>query len=142
MRHPDHADCVIDTHTWLWASTGDDRKIGRRARRRIAEARTVHVPAICQWEITNLVTVGGVSVDQPLADWLELAGSTERFAIAPLTAHVAAEVAELAAEGFHRDPADRMIYATARVLDLPLLTADARIRAFDRRSRGRRVLWD
>jgi hypothetical protein len=38
-----------------------------------------------------------------------------------------------------------MIYATARVLDVPLLTADRRIRDFDRslpRSRGRRVVWD
>lgn len=135
----------MDTHTWLWASTGDDRQIGRRARRRIAQAGTVFVPAICQWEITNLVTSRAVRLDRPLAEWLLEAGTTERFSIAPLDAQVAAEVAELAAEGFHRDPADRMIYATARVLDVPLLTADERIRAFDRRlpkGRGRRVVWD
>jgi PIN domain nuclease of toxin-antitoxin system len=52
---------------------------------------------------------------------------------------------ELGEEGFHADHADRLIYATARVLDLPLLTGDERIRQFERsrpKTRTRHVIWD
>lgn len=44
---------------------------------------------------------------------------------------VAATCAELGTEGFHPDPADRMIYATARALDLPLVSAESAISAFE-----------
>lgn len=33
--------------------------------------------------------------------------------------------------GFHKDPADQLIVATARVLDLPLLTADHKILSYN-----------
>lgn len=32
---------------------------------------------------------------------------------------------------FHKDPADRIIVATARVLSVPLVTADERIRKYE-----------
>ena len=91
------------------------------------------------------IDAGRIRSDRPIGEWLEQAGATAPFRIAPLTAEIAAASVELGAEGFHGDPADRMIYATARVLDLPLLTADATIRDFDRalpKARGRRVIWD
>lgn len=91
------------------------------------------------------IDAGRFRSDRPVREWLEQAGSLTPFRIAPLTAEIAAASVELGAEGFHGDPADRMIYATARVLDLPLLTADTTIRAFDRslpKGRGRRVVWD
>ena len=81
----------------------------------------------------------------PATDWIEAAADGTGFTITPLTAEVAATAAELEHEGFHGDPADRMIYATARILDLPLLTADTSMRQFDRAlptARGRRVVWD
>ena len=80
----------------------------------------------------------------PLDEWLEVAGGTGAFRIEPLTSAVAVMTAELAAEGFHADPADRMIYATASVMGLPLLTGDSAIRAFEARSPQRRschVVW-
>jgi len=36
-----------------------------------------------------------------------------------------------------RDPADRLIYATAQVHEIPLLSADRRLTAFDDA-----VIWD
>jgi len=44
----------------------------------------------------------------------------------PITPAIAAEVARLPST-FHRDPADRVIVATAIVLGLTLLTEDSRI---------------
>jgi antitoxin (DNA-binding transcriptional repressor) of toxin-antitoxin stability system len=50
----------------------------------------------------------------------------DELRLAPLSAAIAAETAALPA-AFHRDPPDRLIVASCRVLDLPLLTRDARI---------------
>lgn len=141
---PDAA-CVVDSHTWAWHATGDGQRIGRAAQRILKRSDTAYVPAICQWEIAMTIDAGGFRSDRPVSEWLEQAAATQPFALAPLTADIAAVAVELGREGFHGDPADRMIYATARVLDLPLLTADASIRDFDRalpRARGRRVVWD
>jgi len=92
----------------------------------------VNVPAICQWEVAMLVGHGRIRLDQPTRDWLIVATSVAPFSVHPLTADVAAACVDLGNEGFHADPADRLIYATARVLDLPLVTADERIRQFER----------
>lgn len=46
--------------------------------------------------------------------------------VVPVTADIAVEVAALPA-AFHRDPADRLIVATSRALDVPLLSRDRRI---------------
>ena len=137
--------CVVDSHTWAWHVTGEPKRIGRAARRVLEHSATAYIPAICQWEIAMTIDAGGFHSDRPIAAWLEQATATPPFALAPLTAEVAAAAVELGREGFHGDPADRMIYATARVLDLPLLTADTSMRAFDHalpKARGRRVVWD
>lgn len=138
-------DVVVDTHAWIWAVAGDARRIGRGARRSLGRAMSARVPAICQIEAANMFEDGRMESDIDAVDWLEAALAAEPFAVCPLTPRIAASAAALGREGFHGDPADRMIYATARVLDVPLLTADRRILAFDRslpRSRGRRVVWD
>jgi len=137
--------CVVDTHTWLFATGGADERIGRKARRVLADAVAVEVPAICQWEVAMLVGQGRITLNQSTRDWLVVAGSVEPFTVHPLTADVATACVELGEEGFHADPADRLIYATARVLDLPLLTGDERIRQFERsrpKTHTRHVIWD
>ena len=135
--------CVLDTHAWIWAVHGDARRFGRAAWRVLQRAEIAVVPAVSLYEAANMVVRGRMELDRPLEPWMEDA-TTAPYAVAEITAEVAIAAAALEHEGFHGDPADRMVYATARVLDLPLLTADASIRAFDRslpRSRGRRVVW-
>jgi PIN domain nuclease of toxin-antitoxin system len=48
-----------------------------------------------------------------------------------ITAEVAIAAYELP-EPFHRDPADRLIVATARLLDAPVVTIDRQILAYGR----------
>jgi PIN domain len=69
-----------------------------------------------------------LSLDVPLAEWLAAAAHPRSVRLIPITPQIAAEVAALPA-GFHRDPADRVIVATSRVLKLPLLTRDRLITA-------------
>ena len=71
-----------------------------------------------------LVDLGRRQLDRPLAHWLALACLA--LEVLPITAAVAVEVAALPAS-FHREPADRLIVATARVHGLPLLSNDGKI---------------
>ncbi len=75
-----------------------------------------------------LVELGRLRLDRPLADWLALACLAVE--VLPVSVAVAVEVATLPAS-FHRDPADRLIVATARVYGLPLLSRDGRIQQSD-----------
>ncbi len=120
---------VLDTHVLVWWTSEPDR-LTPRMREKLASCgpqAPVQVPDIVLWEVAMLVSLGRLRLARPLRDWLEAATAPPLVACVPINAAIAAEVAALPAT-FHRDPADRLIVATARVLGLPLLTMDARIR--------------
>lgn len=63
----------------------------------------------------------------------------------PLTPAIAACCIDLDAEGFHGDPTDRVVYATARALGVPLITGDEKTHEFERglpRKTKRLAVWD
>ena len=97
-----------------------------RALATVGPENPAHVSAISLWEIANLVLAGRMSLDRPLRPWLDAAVAAPLVDLVPISPAIAAEVGALPAE-FDRDPADRIIVATARVLGLTLLTADAGI---------------
>ena len=81
---------------------------------------------ISLWEVATLYSLGRIRLAVPLREWLDKATApplVRRFGISPA---IAAEVATLP-DSFHRDPADRILVATARVLGATLLTQDRRI---------------
>ncbi len=84
------------------------------------------VADVSVWEVATLVERGRLTLDVPLREWLEAAGHPRSVRLLPVTPAIAAEVANLRVS-YPRDPADRLIVATARVLDLPVLTHDRRI---------------
>ena len=75
-----------------------------------------------------LVASGRLSLDVPLGDWLAAAAHPRSVRLLSITPEIAAGVAALPAS-FHRDPADRLIVATARAHALPVLTHDRRLTA-------------
>jgi PIN domain nuclease of toxin-antitoxin system len=81
---------------------------------------------ISLWEVAMLVERDRLELDMDLERWLAVASAPATVELARLTPAVAAEVARLP-EKFHRDPADRLIVATARVKKLPVLTRDRMI---------------
>jgi len=119
---------LLDTHILLfWL--GDGARLSK-AQRAILEGVSPTSPALLATislrEIATLHELGRIVLDLPLRDWLEAATApplVERVAVTPA---IAAEVAALP-DNFHRDPADRIIVATARVLGATLLTLDRRI---------------
>ena len=127
---PSDKAAILDTHTWLWwvLETGD---VGRRARATLETAQTIVVPAICGWEVALLADRGRLELDPDPLEWMRQALAMDRVVTGPLSPQIATEAVGLRREGFHGDPADRLIYATARVLDAVLISDDDTIRAFE-----------
>lgn len=74
------------------------------------------------WEALLLLQKGRISIQGDAASWQ--ARATARFREAPLTFEIVLAAHKLS---LHSDPADRFLAATAKVLDLTLVTADARL---------------
>jgi len=140
---PSTSRLVLDTHSWLWWVT-ESPELSRRARRLLDRATEIWLPDVCLWEMAMLVGRRRVRVDRELGLWLRQAVDRPRLQPVPISPMVAAEVLELEREGFHGDPADRLIYASARTLDAALLSDDQRIRDFETalpRGAARHLLW-
>jgi PIN domain nuclease of toxin-antitoxin system len=119
---------LLDTHVLVrWFG---DRKRLSRPQRRLLDRGTAEEPLLVSditlWEIATLNERGRLRFSMPLRDWLERATAAPLVRRLGITPAVAAEVAALPAS-FHRDPADRILVATARVHGAKLLTSDARI---------------
>ena len=85
--------------------------------------------AISPWEVAKKTALGKLGLSLPVRQWLEQATQPEGIEILPLTPEVALESAYLPGD-FHRDPADQIIVATARLHNLTLITSDRRILAY------------
>ncbi len=120
---------LLDTHILLWW-LGEATRLSATQWKVIENAgpsEPLWISEITLWEIATLHSLDRIELRLPLRDWLEKATApplVRRFGISPA---IAAEVAALP-DSFHRDPADRIIVATARVLGATLLTKDQRIR--------------
>ncbi|MDY0003618.1 MAG: type II toxin-antitoxin system VapC family toxin [Polyangia bacterium] len=119
---------MLDTHILLWWVSGGGH-LSRKQQAVLGAATDktpLHLADITLWEIAMLVNLGRIKLQLPLRDWLARATAPPMVIRHGISPEIAAEVAALP-ESFHRDPADRIIVATARVLGATLLTQDKRI---------------
>jgi PIN domain nuclease of toxin-antitoxin system len=118
---------VLDTHIWVWWVHGDERLTPTQAEViKASETGVIGVSAISCWEIAKLVENGRLELPVPLEKWFEQALNYPGVRIIELTPEISIESTRLPGE-FHRDPADQIIVATARVLKCLLITSDERI---------------
>jgi PIN domain nuclease of toxin-antitoxin system len=118
----------LDTHVWLWFMLADAELASneQNAINRAAASGRLKIAAISVWEAALLASRGRVALGRPLAQWIAEAVSAPGLSIEPLLPQVAVEAASLP-ETFPREPADRLIVATARVANATLMTRDRRI---------------
>jgi PIN domain nuclease of toxin-antitoxin system len=119
---------LLDTHVWLWLVLGT-ANLSSTARSTIVRAAStgdLRIAAITLWEIALLAARNRITLGKPTIQWIEQAVTASFASVEPLTAQVAVESCELP-DRFHRDPADRMIVATARVTGAVLMTQDRQI---------------
>lgn len=128
---------LLDTHVLLWLVAGSSR-LGARARSRIQSAwerGEVAVSSFTLWEIALLHASGRIDLDvAPRALHRQL--TADGLRTVPVDAEIAFRSVELGVEGFHADPADRIIAATAIVGGYQLSTADRRTTAWAHGSRA------
>ena len=123
---------VLDTHAWLWWASDPDR-LSVRAKRAIADADAIAVSTLSCSEVAMLEARGRISLDRPAGQWVRAAlRADDRTAAVAPDLDVALAAAQLGERGFHGDPADRFIFATAEALDATLVTRDEAMRRFDR----------
>ncbi len=118
---------MLDTHIWVWSQLEPDQ-LSRRVRTALQDPDAeLWLSPISVWELLLLIEAGRVTVTGEPGVWVQDALRAGPFREAPLTHAVALESRHVTLP--HRDPADRFLAATARVLDLALVTADARLLA-------------
>ena len=118
---------IIDTHIWVWWVHGDRRLTeGQFESLRVHEADIIGVSAISCWEIAKLVEYNRIDLHCSIKEWFDLALRYPSISLIDLTPEIAIESTQLPGE-FHRDPADQIIVATARIYNCPLLTSDKKI---------------
>jgi PIN domain nuclease of toxin-antitoxin system len=91
-----------------------------------ADGNGVLVPAIAIWEIALLVRKGRLDLGQEIGRWVEAALALPGIRLEPLHPVIALDSNALPG-AFHKDPADRIITATARYHGVPLVTVDQAI---------------
>jgi PIN domain nuclease of toxin-antitoxin system len=117
---------LLDTHVWLWAATQPEN-LGKKTRAVLVDQKTDRlVSAVSVLEIARLNAGGQVVLSTPTARWIEESSKILMLDHLPITTDIAVEAYSLAPL-FHRDPADRLLVATARIHNLLLVTADERI---------------
>ena len=119
---------LLDTHVLIWW-LNDRGRLSPAQRQVLAAAdrgSPVLVADVSLWEVATLHRLGRIQLSLPLREWLEKAVAPPLVRRQDIPPAVAAELASLP-DSFHRDPADRILVATARVLGATLLTQDQRI---------------
>ena len=124
---------VIDTHVLVWW-VSDDKSLSATAAKAIKDTldngSEVVVSSISAWEISMLIEKGRLVLSMDVESWLDEVAQIDGVRFVPVDNEVGIKSTVLPGE-FHKDPADRMIVATARKLAVPLVTADEKIRDYE-----------
>ena len=121
---------LLDTHIWIWWVHGSDSLTRQQSDRlKSHEDKGLGISVISCWEVAKLVQYNRVTLPLPLGEWTDQALSYPGLILLPLTPEIAIESTQLPGS-FHRDPADQIIAATARIHSIALLTQDQKIIAY------------
>lgn len=118
--------CLLDTHAWIQRALGEP--LPPVVEKTLTEhASSLAMADISLWEAAKLVELGRLELSVPLAEFFRLA-TTPELTVLPVLPAIAERVTALEASGFHKDPADQLIVATALVHKLRLISDGPRIR--------------
>ena len=119
---------VIDTHTLLWWVSGDKQlsKVATKAIKEALAKSEIIISSMTIWEISMLIEKNRLSLSMDIESWTKEVAAIEGVRFLPVDNEIGIKSTKLPGE-FHKDPADRIIVATARKLAVPLVTIDEKI---------------
>ena len=112
---------LLDTCALIWLGNGDE-ELSLDARQVIEETEMVYVSPISLWEISNKCRKGKLLLKHPVREWFDRTLKRYRLTILPLSNEAMLRAGELPEH--HKDPADRIIIASALLEGLAVVTTD------------------
>ncbi|MDX2042446.1 MAG: type II toxin-antitoxin system VapC family toxin [Acidobacteriota bacterium] len=112
---------ILDTHIWIWWVHNDpllSQDFERYIRANVGGGLGVSIFSC--WEVAKLDSGRKISLPVPIQEWLDMALADPGIRLIGLTPQIIVEANNLPGQ-FHRDPADQLIVATARVYGCPLV---------------------
>ena len=120
---------ILDTHALVWWVNGSE-SLSANARQAIDDTLTsdseVLISSISAWEIAMLINKGRLILSMDVASWLDEVSQIDGVRFVPVDNEIGIKSTLLPSE-FHKDPADRLIVATARKHAIPVVTADEKL---------------
>jgi PIN domain nuclease of toxin-antitoxin system len=122
---------VLDTHVWVWFVSNPEllSEAAKKAIDASMEQKEIFISSISAWEVALLVAKKRLKLSIDVTDWI---GKSERlpfFQFLPIDNSVAVKSVNLP-QPLHKDPADRIIIATAITIAAPVVTKDEKLLAY------------
>ncbi len=118
---------ILDTHVLIWMVEAPENLSAKvKTILQTATADEIAISAITPWEIAKKTAIGKLRLGCPVASWLKKATNSSGITLLPLGIDVSIESNQLPGI-FHKDPADQIIVATARMHQLTLITVDKKL---------------
>ncbi len=117
---------LLDTHVWIWFQRGDAVQIRPEFQQQLSvwqDQELLYVSPISAWELGLLIASSYLDLGTSIDNFVETAITECGLQLVPLTPGILIESTRLPGN-LHRDPADRILAATARAQGLTLLTRD------------------
>jgi PIN domain nuclease of toxin-antitoxin system len=119
---------VLDTHAWVWWISSPE-ELSRKAMQAIdaaANHSAIYVSAISVWEVSLLILHRRIQLTMDIADWIARCEALPFLTFVPVDNLIALKANRLT-DYANKDPADRMIIATAILLGGTVITKDRKI---------------
>ena len=118
---------VLDTHAWWW-TVSEPGQLSRKARQVISKTHPEQraIASISIWEFAMMVTRDRIQLSISPEEWLDYSVNNTGISVLELSPKIVLESCNLPGN-FHKDPADRIITATARISRSQLVTKDQKI---------------
>jgi len=117
---------LLDTKVWIWSQEAPE-KLGRRTTRLLTDLRNaLYVSTVSTLEIARLAKDGTIALSGSLNSWVAETLGALSCGTLEISHQIAIGAYALPGD-FHKDPADRLLVATARAYELTVLTMDERI---------------
>ncbi len=120
---------ILDTHIWLWWVNAEQNRMKTEWLELINNASDVGVPAISCFEVAWLERHNRIVLPKPRNIWFDKALTGSDITLVPVTAEIACAAVDLSEH--HSDPQDRIIIATALLLNSRLISADRKFPLYE-----------